>query len=159
MTTVSIAPIHGFEAHYNPVNHVTFGREGSLMASADTAMSVKVWRNREFIREYDLRSISDKVRPTERIRGIRFSSNEERLFVAAGEYVAAFNLITGSEEPDWAYVAPRLFAFLIVSPTWIATSSRDDLAAAFDNGTIVIWAKGGERQALIRHNASPRMLT
>ncbi|HVT13445.1 MAG TPA: WD40 repeat domain-containing protein [Fimbriimonadaceae bacterium] len=158
MTTTTLAPIHGYVAHDDPVNHVVFSREGGLLASSDTAMRVKLWRFRQFVREFDLRSISEKVRPTERIRGLCFNSAEDRLLVAAGEVVASFNLNSPSDQPEWAYTAPRLLAFLIVSPTSIAVSSDDELAATFDNGTIAVWGPNGDRRALIRHNAVPRML-
>jgi WD40 repeat protein len=154
----SLAPLDTFSAHDDPINHVAFAEDGRLMATADTAMTVKVWRNRELIRVYDLRSISDKVRPTERIRDLRFTPDAEHLVVAAGEYVAMFAIGRDSSEPEWAYVAPRLFAFLIVSPTSIAISPGGTLAAAFDNGSIGIWDSRGTRTTLIRHNACPRTL-
>ncbi len=158
MTTTTLAPLHGFAAHEDPVNHVVFSQEGGLLASSDTAMRVKLWRFREFVREFDLRSISEKVRPTERIRGLCFDSSEGRLFVAAGEIVASYNLSSASDQPEWAYTAPRLLAFLVVSPTSIAISAEDELAATFDNGTIAVWGPDGARRALIRHNAVPRTL-
>lgn len=145
-------------AHDNPVNHIVFGPAGGLTASADTAMFVKLWHGREFVREFDLRSVHEKVRPTERIRGLRFTSQEARLVVAAGEVVASFDLESNSPEPEWTYIAPRLFAFLIVSPTSLAMSSKNELAATFDNGTIVFWGAEGDTQAIIRHNAVPRSL-
>lgn len=158
MTTTPLAPTYAFMAHENPVNHVVFGTEGGLLASSDTAMFVRLWRGREFVREFDLRTVHEKVRPTERVRGLAFTAQEDRLLVAAGEVVASFNLSSPSTEPEWTYIAPRLFAFLIVSPTSITLSKNDDLAAAFDNGTIVVWGARGDRQAVIRHNAVPRSM-
>jgi WD40 repeat protein len=157
--TAALAPTDEFLAHDNPVNHVAFGSDGDLMATADTAMALKVWRKRELVHQYDAHSILDKVRPTERIRGIRFSSDRARLYFAAGENVACFDANAQSDEPLWVYVAPRLFAFLVVSPTSISISEQDTLAAAFDNGTIAVWDSRGERKALIKHNAAPRYLT
>lgn len=158
MTTAALAPLNSFSAHDHPVNHVVFGQEGRIMATADTNLTVKVWRDRELVRAYDLRSISDKVRPLERIRGIRFSSDGRTLYAAAGEYVAAFDPNADETEPLWSYVAPRLFAFLIVHPNWIAVSPRDTLAATFENGTVAIWEQGKETPHLIRHNAAPRTI-
>jgi WD40 repeat protein len=158
-TTAPLDPIEAIAAHSAPVNHIAFAEGGRLMATADTEMRAKVWRGRECFLELDMRSISDKVRPTERVRGIRFSADAERIIVAAGENVAAFGVASANPEPIWTYVAPRLFAFLIISPTSIAVSERNTLAAAFDNGTIAIWDSLGNRTALIRHNASPRQLT
>jgi WD40 repeat protein len=157
-STAIIAPLDSFVAHDDPVNHVVFSRESGLIATADTAMRARIWRNRELALDLDLRSISDKVRPTERIRGLVFSSNSDRLYVAAGEHVASFDLTKASDEPDWVFIAPRLFAFLIVSPTSIAISKNDMLSAAFDNGSISSWDSEGRKVATIRHNASPRYL-
>jgi WD40 repeat protein len=154
----SLAPLDAFPAHDDPINHVAFAGDGRIMATSDTAMRVKLWLNRELLRTYDLRSISEKVRPTERIRDIRFTSDGNLLFVAAGEFVAAYRINSDNLEPEWTYIAPRLFAFLIVSPTSIAVSASDSVAAAFDNGTIAIWDAQGHRTALIRHNACPRYL-
>lgn len=156
--SAALSPLAIFAGHDNPVNHIAFGSGGHLMATADTAMVVKVWQDRELVQMFDLRSISDKVRPTERVRGIRFNSGADRLFVAAGENVWCLRIGTVSTEPEWTYSAPRLFAFLVVSPTAIAISDKDTIAAAFDNGTIASWDVEGHRTALIRHNASPRQL-
>jgi|GEM_PF-1227663 len=156
--THSLAAIEAFAAHDDPVNHIAFAEHGQIMATADTAMRVRIWRGRELIREFDMRNISDKVRPTERIRGIKFVSDGDRLIVAAGEHVASFKVNSITDKPDWFYIAPRLLAFLIISPTSIAISATDTLAASFDNGTIVTWDSNLVRRSIIRHNASPRYL-
>jgi WD40 repeat protein len=128
------------------------------MATSDTGILARVWRNRELVLDLDLHNVSEKVRSTERIRGLAFSSDERRLYVAAGENVACFDLTNPSPVADWVFVAPRLFAFLIVSPTSIAISPSDVLSAAFDNGSITSWDPSGQRIATVRHNASPRSL-
>lgn len=156
--SAALTPLDSFAAHDEPVNHVAFGGHGELMATADTELNLRLWRNREMIQQYDLRSISEKVRPTERIRGVLFTSDGQSMIVAAGEAVARINIASGELVPEWTYVAPRLFAFLVISPTSISVSERDILAASFDNGSLVIWDARGERTALIKHNAVPRTL-
>ncbi|HTQ11510.1 MAG TPA: WD40 repeat domain-containing protein [Fimbriimonadaceae bacterium] len=156
--TRSLAALQAFPAHCDPVNHIAFAANGELMATSDTAMGVRVWQGREMLGQLDMRSMSDKVRPTERIRGIVFSPDGRRLLVAAGEHVASFRTDSLQSGPDWIYIAPRLLAFLIVSPIAIAVSNDGILAAAFDNGTVVVWGADHARRAIIRHNASPRTL-
>src|SRR5689334_11467039 len=107
-STATIAPFDAFLAHDDPVNHVAFSPRGDLIATSDTAMTARVWRNRQQILHLDLRSISDKVRPTERIRSLAFSAEGNRLYIAAGENVAAYDLTRPRNEPDWIFVAPRL---------------------------------------------------
>jgi len=154
----ALTALDSHSAHDDPINHIAFAERGQIMATSDTAMKVKIWRGRELIHQLDTRSISDKVRPTERIRGLAFASDGDRLIVAAGEHVASFKVNSILDRPDWTYIAPRLLAFLIISPTSISISEHDTLAAAFDNGTTVIWDGDGVRQHIIRHNASPRYL-
>lgn len=159
MTDSRVTPaLDSFLAHDDPVNHIAFAENGRMMASADTAMNVKVWRGRELIRTYDLKSASDKVRPTERIRGLRFASDGERLIIAAGEDVSAFKVSAMSDEPEWRFIAPRLLGFLVISPTSIAVSPKGTVAAAFDNGMIATWEDSLRHPRIIRHNAVPRTL-
>jgi WD40 repeat protein len=157
-STAIIAPLEAFLAHDDPINHVAFSPSGGAMATSDTAMRARIWHNHEPTLDLDLRSILDKVRSTERIRGMRFSSDGNRLFVAAGERVASYDLTRQADEPDWVFVAPRLFAFLVVSPTCITVSKTNTLSAAFDNGSISTWEESGQLLGTIRHNASPRTL-
>lgn len=156
MGAIATPAADSFVIHDDPINQIAFAPHGDLIATADTALKVKIWRNREPAGELDFRSASDKVRPTERVRGIRFSRRGDRLYVAAGEQVAAFAV--ASLEPEWSFVAPRLFAFLIVSPISIAVSGQDVVAAAFDNGSIALWDAKGESLPRIRHNAAPRQI-
>lgn len=158
MIPTALAPAGALRLHDHPINHVCYGGVGHTMGTADTNLRVKVWRDHVYVREYDLRSISDKVRPIERIRGIRFNVASNRLFAAAGEFVASYDLSSPSSEPDWAYIAPRLFAFLIVHPTSIAISRNDVFAASFENGSISIWDPRGGGARIIKHNAAPRIL-
>ncbi len=157
MTISALAPLEAFPAHSAPVNQIAFAENGEVMATSDTGMVVKIWRQRELVRKLDLRSNLDKVRPTERIRGIQFTS-DDNLIVAAGEQVASYKVTSIEDNADWSYVAPRLLAFLIISPTSIAVSPGGKVAATFDNGTIVSWDGQGVRRSIIRHNAVPRFL-
>ncbi len=157
MTIEAAPPTSIFEAHDDPINQISFAPDKTVMATADTRMRLRIWKDGAVLSDFDLRSMLDKVRSTERVRGIRFSSNSQRVIVAAGEWLNAYDL-GGPEEPAWSFIAPRLFAFLIVSPTSLAVSNQDVVAAAFDNGTILFFDIDGNKTSQIRHNAAPRSI-
>lgn len=156
MTATTLPPIHAIPTHDHPITRIAFGANGRLMATADTEMTVKVWRDREPIRTFDLRSTSDKVKPLDRVSGLCFSQDGDRVVVAAGEAVRGYDFTL--PDPIWEYVPPRLLAFLIVAPASLAVSPRGTLAATFDNDTLAFWDRGERPIALIRHNSVPRRI-
>lgn len=158
MSSSALQPIATFLAHEDPINHICFSKSGRVMATSDTNLLVKVWHDRELERSLNLRLIGEGTQSTDRIRGIQLTADGARLFVVAGEYLASYDLTTGSTDPDWIYTAPRMLVFFVVPPTSIALSEHDTLAASFDNGTLASWHSNGSQRSLIRHNSVPRYI-
>jgi hypothetical protein len=126
-----------------------------LMAVGTAGLNVTVSRNGEPLWTQNFRADNDKVRPTQRVRGLAFSDAGEFLYLAASDEVQALSTRTG--EVCWSYLPPRSFGFLIVSP--IAIDSRGDtVSAAFDNGCIATWDTFGQLLGLRQTNDSPRTM-
>jgi len=138
------------------INHVVFSPDGRLMATADVNMNVLVRHEGEVLLSRNFESHNDKIRPTERIRGLRFSPDSSRLYVAAGDTLAAIDIVEHAEA--WSYTPPRSWGFLIISPASLAVSAEGDVAAAFDNGSLAVWNSAGELLSLWQDNDAPRTL-
>jgi len=136
------------------VIRIAIGPEG-LMAVGTAGLTVTVSRHGEPLWTQYFRADSDKVRPTQRVRGLAFSDSGEFLYVAASDEVQALSTRTG--EPCWRYLPPRSFGFLIVSPVAI-DSHGDTVTAAFDNGCIATWDTYGQLLGLRQTNDSPRIM-
>jgi WD40 repeat protein len=140
----------------NGINHVAYGSDGLTMATADVHMNVHVTRGGELLYQRRFNVLEDKIRPTQRIRGLAFSPDGQLLYLAAADTVLAIDLATGQEA--WSYVPPRSFGFLVISPVWLTVSTNGDVAAAFDNGSVAIWDQDGLMKSLWHHNDAPRMI-
>ncbi len=138
------------------INHIAFSRDGSRIALGHVGMSVEVREGVNVLYRAEFFSRNEKVRPTQRIRGVAFSPEGRVLYVAAGEKVHAVDLEGGQRL--WSYVAPRSFGFLIISPISLSVSKEGDVAIAFDNGTFGLWSPDGRRGPVWRENESPRFL-
>lgn len=136
-------------------NHLAYSPDGELLATSDTGMLIEVKRADEVVFSVSLAARDDKVRPTERVRGVRFSHDGRLLYVAAGDRMTAFDVGLGIRV--WDYRPPRSFGFLIISPIAVATS-LGFVAAAFDNGSFAIWDDGGQMRALWHENDCPRFM-
>lgn len=159
MATAALAePPRIILAHEAPVNHIVFSPDGGSMATSDTQMEIRVWRDGVLLRKYQVGSATEKVRSSERVRAIAFDPTGEFLFVSAADEVSAFAVSANEHRPAWTFSAPRSWGFLIVSPTDVVVSPEGNLAAAFDNGMLVTWAPGGIQTATIRHHAAPRRI-
>ncbi|MGV3618241.1 MAG: WD40 repeat domain-containing protein [Fimbriimonas sp.] len=135
------------------INHVVYSTDGEAVATGDVRMNVSVHRGGAVVMERNLGSESDKVRPTERIRGLEFSGDGRLLFVAAADTVYALDAATGATV--WSYEPPRSFGFLIISP--IALTAMGGLvAASFDNGSVAVWDEAGTLRCLWHDNDAPR---
>ncbi len=137
------------------INHVAFSPDSRLMAQSDTSMRLSVMRDGTEVFSLKLSTKDDKIRPTERIRGLSFSHDGSLLFVAAGDRLHAFDVSKGIRA--WSYRAPRSFGFLIISPIAVA-SSLGLVASAFDNGTLGVWTEAGSLKSLWHDNDSPRYI-
>lgn len=136
------------------VIRIAIGPDG-LMAVGTTGLSVTVSRHGQTLWTQNFRADNDKVRPTQRVRGLAFSDSGEFLYVAASDEVQAMSTRTG--EVCWSYLPPRSFGFLIVSP--VAIDSRGDtVSAAFDTGCIATWDTYGQLLGLRQTNDSPRIM-
>jgi WD40 repeat protein len=135
------------------INNVAYSPDGDLLATSDVQMNVVVRRNDHVVVERNLRSELDKVRPTERVRGLAFSSTGEMVFVAAADTVYAISCHTG--DTVWSYQPPRSFGFLVISPVAL-TAMNGHVAASFDNGSVAVWDEAGNLRCLWQDNDAPR---
>jgi WD40 repeat protein len=161
MATPSLLePARVLTGHTFPVQTLAFAPDGAHLATGDTSMQIRIWRERDLVLSLNVHEDWDKVRPTERIRGAAFSRTGDRLFVAAGQNLMAYDLMTAGTTglPEWKYIAPRHFGFLIVSPLTIAVSKLDFVAAAFDNGSIGVWPTNGAGRRVWHDNSAPRLM-
>ena len=101
------------------------------------------------------RSPDDKVRTTQRIRGLAFSDDGFRLYTAASDAVVAIDVSTGGIL--WSFTPPRSFGFLVVSAVAL-DANKDFVAAAVDNGSMMVWDPAGNQLGMWKTNDSPRML-
>ncbi|MFZ4506699.1 MAG: WD40 repeat domain-containing protein [Fimbriimonas sp.] len=138
------------------INHICFSPDGARQAISDVRMRVQVFEGDQAIFDHNFTSLSDRVRPTERVRGLGFCPASETLFVIAGEAISAIDTREGAVL--WDYVPPRSFGFLIISPSALATSRQGELAVSFDNGSIGVWDASGHIRSLWRDNDAPRYL-
>lgn len=145
------------QAHDAPVQTVSFGPTRGLMATGDVLRTAKVWHRGQAARIYQLTSNHDKIRPTERIRGLSFSPDGHILYTAAGDRFIAHDLDSGEER--WSYSPPRSFGFLIVSPIALSVSDSGEIAVATDAGRISVWTPAGALKAHWGDNDSPRLLS
>lgn len=143
-------------ASHAPVKSVAFGQSKHLMATGDTEVVVRIWREGELLHEIDPRSDQEKVRSTERIRGLEFSTDSRYLYVSASDRLQAFDVESGNLV--WEHAAPRYLGFLVVSPQAIAVASTGMVAASFDHGSMATFSPDGDRLGLIRDNYAPRMM-
>jgi WD40 repeat protein len=149
-------PVERARRERHGINHVVYAHEGGRLATSDVRMNVAVYEGEQRIFSQSYESISQKIRPTDRVRGLQFSPDDSTLYVAAGDTVHAVLVSTGEEV--WSYTAPRSWGFLIVSPIALAVAPNGDVAAAFDNGSIAVWDQHGSIRALWHDNDSPRSL-
>ena len=140
----------------SPVQSLAFTADMRLMASGDTRRVVRVWYRGDLIHEINLSSKQDKVRPTERIRGLAFSPAGDTLYTACGDTLRAISMTTG--ETRWLHRPPRSFGFLIVSPICLAVSSMGEIAMATDAGRISLWTAEGGMRSQWWDNDSPRQI-
>ncbi len=146
-------PLKHFEHGFN---RIAMSQDSRYIATSDVDMNVVVRFGDRVVFERNFVSHNEKIRPTERVRGLVFSPGGDVLYVAAGSEV--FAISTDGWVPVWSYEAPRSFGFLIISPIALDVAENGDVAAAFDNGSIVIWNGSGERKSIIRDNDSPRWM-
>lgn len=142
--------------HSTGLNHVAFGRDGACVAIADTALNVEI-RDGETVRwSRSLATMTPKVRPMQRIRGLELAPDGKALFVVVSDLLLALDTRDGSE--FWRYEPPRALGFLVVSPMSLAVRDDGVVAAAFDNGAIGLWSAEGEQLALWKDFDTQRQL-
>lgn len=142
-------------AHDAPIQSLAFGPAGR-MATGDVNRTVRLWRGEIPFATLDLRTRQEKIRPTERIRGLSFSPDGKAIFAACGDLMRAFDSDSGAEL--WAYRPPRSWGFLIVSPISITVSAEGDVAMATDAGRLSVWTANGAMKSHWSDNDSPRVV-
>jgi len=149
-------PSSTLEHFEHGINRVAVSADAKLIATSDVDMNVVVYRGQDVLFSHNLGSANEKIRPTERVRGLAFAPNADLLYVASGDQVTAIS--TDGWQIAWTYEAPRSFGFLIISPIALDVADNGDVAAAFDNGSIVVWDGLGNRKHTVKDNDSPRWL-
>lgn len=137
-------------------NRVVYSPTGRLLATGDVRMNVVVRQGSEVVYEANFESLNEKIRATDRIRGLVFAEDESELWVAAGDSIRVIRLADGAE--IMSYTPPRSFGFLIISPIALTIDPKGRVAAAFDDGSIAVWHSSREKEVLWKDNDSPRTL-
>jgi len=136
------------------VQTLAFNASGDMLVTGDTERYLRAWFRSQLVFEADVRALSDKVRPLDRIRAIEFSSDAKKLYVATGDTLRAFDLVSRTEA--WRYIPPRSFGFLIVSPVAAAVSPGGKLLVATDFGNVKVLDEKGQSLGHWYHNDAPR---
>ena len=135
------------------INHIALDPVSRICVLADTAMGLQAFRGEQMLWAKYLGSENDKIRPTQRIRAL--SSSGDRVFVAAGDSIDAYEVESG--KLAWSHTPPRSWGFLITSP--IALDHDDEtIIVAFDNGTLGRWDRQTFRSLVKPFNDTPRWL-
>jgi len=137
------------------INQLAISEGGRRIAYGSTAMEVTLLERGRTLWQRSFDSTDDKIRPTQRLRGIAFNANADKLFLAAADEVLALDADTG--RTLWSYQPPRSFGFLIISPLTLDCYG-DSVLGAFDNGSVALWDDDGRIQALWSDNDAPRLM-
>lgn len=138
------------------INHVAYLPEGSGRVISDVRMNIRHLDDQGERWSRNLGSKLDKVRPTERIRGLCLSPSGHRVYVAAADTVYALDAATG--DIVWKYEPPRSWGFLVISPIALACAPNGEVTASFDNGSFTVWDEDGQVKGLWQDNDAPRHL-
>ena len=149
------AVVDVLRAHEAPVRLVKPGPEG-ILVTADTDMTLCLWRGRELADKRDLRSVDQRRRPIDRIRDVAFSLDGRTLYLACGARLVATATATGEEL--WDYRAPEFIPFLLSSPMDAIVEPSGTLVVPFDNGTFERISPEGKRLLRKRDNDSPNWI-
>lgn len=153
MSNVSEAPATA-RIYSDPASVVAYSPNGEFFAIGYMSIRVEIYRHGELLSTFDLASHQDKIRPTERVRGLAFNEDGSLLFVAASDKLFALD---GNGRIAWTYEPPRSFGFLIISPTTVSALAGR-VVAAFDNGSMAAFDEQGNIQRLWKDNETPRKL-
>lgn len=141
-------------------NHVLYSPDGTLVATSDVRLNIEVRREETVLFRANYESDNPKIRSSERVRGLAFSSDGRTLWIASGDTVRAVEIESG--EVWWQFTPARSFGFLISSPSALAVSERGDIGLAFDNGSLAFVPRPtpGDRQSfpVWKDNETPRHL-
>jgi hypothetical protein len=144
------------EGHPAPVSLVAEGPNGLVVTGA-VDMELKLWRGQELVAKTSLRSINDKFRPMDRMRGLTFDPTGDRIFAAAGERL--WCLDSGTLEEVWSYQAPNMVSFLLSSPQDVGVASNGEVVFSVDSGHLEVWTLEGRKLARWADNDAPSTLT
>jgi WD40 repeat protein len=136
------------------VQSLAFNHSGRLLATGDTSRHLRAWFNSRPFFEAEVRTRVDKVRGTDRIRGMAFSPEGRRLYVVCGDTLRAYDLLHRLEM--WRYQPRRSFGLLVVSPVAVAVSPAGNVLTAADSGTVCALDPNGRRLARWWDNEAPR---
>lgn len=150
----STSPTLAIPAHGQPVQSLVFNQSGRLIATGDTARHLRAWFDARPFFEADLRSRNEKVKSMDRIRGVAFSPEGRRLYVASGDTVRAYDLLLKQEV--WRYQPRRSFGLLVISPVAVAVSPAGNVVSVTDSGAVRCLSPEGEILASWWDNEAPR---
>lgn len=144
-------------AHNHPVQTLAFNRNGRVLATGDTMRTMKAWFDFVPFLDANIQSTNLKVRAIDRIRGLAFSPEGDRLYVACGDTVRAFDLARRAE--IWQYQPPRHFGFLISSPVAVAVSPSGNIVTVSDTGLVAALDANGKQLGKWWDNEAPRYVS
>jgi WD40 repeat protein len=88
------------------------------------------------------------------VRSAAFSPDGDRVFIANGFRVTAFDALTGGR--IWQWRPPRVWVFLANAPGGVAVSHSGEVAMTAEDGLFGIWDVAGTRRILVRDEDAPR---
>jgi WD40 repeat protein len=153
----STAPALAMPAHSSPVHSLAYNHDGRFLATGDSHRVLRAWFESTPFLDANVQSINPKLQGPDRIRGIAFSPEGSQMYVACGDTLRAFDLITRNEV--WRYQPPRSFGFLILSPVAVAASPVGNVLTVSDGGLVAVLSAAGKRIGQWWDNESPRQFS
>lgn len=140
------------------VNRLALGKgpfQESLVAIARTNMVLSACRGDRPLWNRSFFTDDDKIRPTQRIRGLAISEDSQRIVIAVGNALHCIHARSG--QTIWQYIPPKSFGFLITSPLALDLYA-DKVLVAFDDGTMKLFNPDGDCLSSWQDNATPKYL-
>ena len=147
-------PSLALQAHSSPVQSLAYNSDGRFLATGDTSRTLRAWFDAKPFLDANVQSTEMKVRAIDRIRGLAFSKDGQRLYVACGDTLRCFDLVRRAE--TWSYQPPRSLGFLVTSPVAVTVSPAGNVLTVSDAGLVTMLDPEGRILNKWTDNEAPR---